>query len=108
MRALLLGLASLAALASPGLAAATFEWEGHTVKIEPGKAYEQELSCKAGNLVSGGYSLDSVNRGKGPRSKILVVENGPIPDDKWRVGFYNDGKASALIDFRISILCDQP
>ena len=32
--------------------------------IEPGQALFQELSCKAGKLLSAGISLDSVNRGK--------------------------------------------
>jgi hypothetical protein len=95
----------LAASASQSVAA-THEWEGHTVTVEAGQALFQELSCKAGKLVSGGYLLDNVNRGEGPFSKVAVIANGPIPDDKWRVGFYNDHDAPVLLDFRISILCD--
>ncbi len=106
MRTVLAFVATLAALASPCLAA-TFEYEGHTVTIEPGKAYEQEMACKTGSVVSGGYDLGDVNRGKGPFSKIVVVENGPLPDDKWRVGFFNDGDAPALVDFRIAVLCSE-
>jgi hypothetical protein len=102
---LLLFLATLAASASQS-GAATHEWEGHTVTIEPGRALFQDLSCKAGKLVSGGYILDNVNRGNGPFSKVAVIANGPVPDDKWRVGFYNDHDAPVLVDFRISILCD--
>ena len=104
MRSALIPFASLVAIASPSLAA-TFEWEGHTVTIAPGKAYEQELACKTGSLISGGYEIDNVNRDAGPFSKIVVVGNGPIPDDRWRVTFLNDGDTPALVDFRISILC---
>ena len=105
MKTALAALAPLAALASPCLAA-NVEFEGQSVTIEPGRAYEYELACKSGSLVSGGYVLDNVNRDKGPFSKIVVVANGPVPDGKWRVGFFNDGDAPALVDFRISILCE--
>ncbi len=105
MRTALALFASLVALASPCLAA-TFQYEGHTVTIEPGKAYEQEVTCKTGSLVSGGYDLGNVNRGKGRLSSIIVVQNGPIADDTWRVAFFNDGDAPALVDFRVALLCD--
>jgi hypothetical protein len=99
---LLLCLASLAASASPSIAA-THEWEGYTQTLAPGQVIEQELACKQGTLVSGGYSLDSTD---GPRSKLIVVVDAPVSDNKWRVGLMNDHDAPVHILFRLSILCD--
>ena len=102
MRALLLGLVGFAGFASQSLAA-THEWKGYTLTISPGQALEQELSCTKGALLSGGYSLDSTD---GPRDRLLVAVNGPVADDKWRVGLMNDHSASVRVNFRISILCE--
>lgn len=104
MRVLLLGLVILAGSASPGLAA-THEWKGYRVTIPAGDIYEEDLSCTTGKLVSGGYVLDSAIRREGPLGKVTVIANTPFNDSGWYVGFYNGHDAPAVIEFRISILC---
>ena len=102
MRLLLLGLACCAGSVSQSLAA-TQEWQGYTQTLGPGQVVDERLACKHGTLVSGGYSLDSTS---GPRSKLIVVVNAPVPDGTWNVALMNDNDAPASINFRIAILCD--
>jgi hypothetical protein len=86
--------------------AASHEWKGFTHQLGPGQLAEHDLSCARGELMSGGFSLDSTD---GPRSRVIVVVNGPVPRDgshnSWRVGVMNDHDASVTVNFRISILC---
>jgi hypothetical protein len=107
MRSLaLLGLAFVLAPASHGLAA-SHQFQGYGQKLAPGQAVEQNLARRQGELLSGGYSLDSTD---GPRSRLIVLVNGPVPGDNddnlWRVGLLNDHDAPVNVNFRISILCD--
>jgi len=87
--------------------AASQEFQGYSQALAPGQAVEQNLACRQGALLSGGYSLDSTD---GPRSRLIVLVNGPVPGDNddnlWRVGLLNDHDAPVTVNFRISILCD--
>lgn len=105
MRAPFLGLVLLAGSASPGLAA-THEWKGYSITIPAGDVHEEDLSCTAGKLVSGGYVLDSAIRRQGPLGMIAVIANTPFNDSGWYVGFYNSHDEPVVLDFRIAILCE--
>jgi hypothetical protein len=106
MRKLLTVASMLAALAAPAAATTHLEYETHSVTIAPGEVVNALQTCTSVALVSGGYSLDLINNGKGKVTAPVLVMNAPVSTNEWGVGLLNPYGTPMTVEFDISILCE--